>query len=360
MSNGPILGVVGARPNFMKMAPVVKALRKKGISVHLVHTGQHYDRAMSEVFFEELGMPKPSEFLGIGSDTHGRQTGKIMIAFEEVCERYEPSRVLVCGDVNSTVAAALVAVKKGIPVDHVEAGLRSFDREMPEEINRIMTDHLSDLLFVTEKAGVVNLAKEGIEQGVHLVGNCMVDTLMEHRVRAFSLGPWKTYGVEEKSFGLITLHRPSNVDVEENLKGLIGALSRLSVEIPLLFPLHPRTRSRLREFKIDLPERMKILPPLSYLEFLGLMAAARLVLTDSGGIQEETTALGTPCMTLRENTERPITVEMGTNHLVGVEPGTIVDLGLRLLGKEAPVRSVPPLWDGRAAERIADLVATRV
>jgi UDP-N-acetylglucosamine 2-epimerase (non-hydrolysing) len=309
-----VCNVVAARPNFMKMAPVVLELARRGVDQFLVHTGQHYDANMSDVFFEELGMPRPDVHLGVGSGSHAAQTAAVLTAFEATCLDHRPDLVVVAGDVNSTLACALVAAKLGISVAHVEAGLRSFDRTMPEEVNRVLTDHISDLLFATEDDALTNLSREGIDPGrVHLVGNCMVDTLLRHVETAVARRPWESLGLEPSGYALATLHRPSNVDDESVLRGLVRALNAVSRRLPVVFPVHPRTADRLARLQVTLAPGVRIGRPMPYLEFLGLMARARCVLTDSGGIQEETTALGVPCMTLRENTERPITIHQGTN-----------------------------------------------
>lgn len=352
-----ICNVVGARPNFMKIAPIVEELRRRGRPQFLVHTGQHYDAKVSDVFFRDLGLPQPDVYLGVGSDSHARQTARIMTALEEVWERQTPDLVVVVGDVNSTMAAALVAAKRRIPVAHVEAGLRSFDRSMPEEINRIVTDHLSDLLFTTEASGNENLRREGIpDQRVHFVGNCMIDTLLRNFDSAVASQPWMEFGLEPGSYALITLHRPSNVDEPATLKELLGVLNDLSHRLPMLFPVHPRTRNRMAEHGFTLAPGLRLCDPLPYLAFLGLMSKAKCVLTDSGGIQEETTALGVPCLTLRWNTERPVTVSQGTNRLVGSDPAKIRDGFETVLSGDQPEAVQPPLWDGHAAERIVDVI----
>ncbi len=352
-----ILSVVGARPNFMKMAPVVEEILRRGHPHLFVHTGQHYDGNMSRVFFDELGMPKPDVDLGIGSDSQARQTGRIMIAFEEVCRKERPDVILVGGDVNSTAAVALVAAKEGVALGHVESGLRSFDRTMPEEINRIVTDHLSTYLFTTENSANENLAREGIPaEKVHLVGNCMVDTLLKHVKTAVEREPWTALGLEPNGYALLTLHRPSNVDSSEALGAVMDSIRGVSERIPILFPVHPRTRARLAEAGIAAGPSVRLCEPLPYLAFLGLMAKARLVLTDSGGIQEETTALGVPCLTLRRNTERPVTVTHGTNRLVTTAEEIRCGVEEILSGRWKTGTKVP-LWDGRASERIVDVLA---
>ena len=352
-----VCNVVGARPNFMKIAPIVRELARRGADQTLVHTGQHYDARMSDVFFEELGMPRPDHHLGVGSGSHAKQTAAVMVAFEEACRTLRPDLVVVGGDVNSTLAVALVASKLLIPLAHVEAGLRSFDRAMPEEVNRVVTDHLSDFLFVTEASGVENLRREGIaEARVHLVGNCMVDTLLAHVEAALRLAPWREYHMGPGEYGLLTLHRPSNVDDDATLRALMDVLNRLADRLPLLFPVHPRTLDRLARQEIPVAPGIRLTEPLSYLTFLGLMARARCVLTDSGGIQEETTALGVPCLTLRENTERPATIHEGTNRLVGTDPARIEAGFDAVLNGDTPTNRRPPLWDGHAARRIVDVL----
>ena len=352
-----ICSVVGARPNFMKIAPVFLELKRRKIPQLLVHTGQHYDANMSQVFFEELGLPVPDIYLGVGSDSHARQTARIMVLFEEVVRKHRPDLVIVGGDVNSTLATALVAAKEHIPVAHVEAGLRSFDRTMPEEINRVVTDHLSDLLFTTERSGNKNLRSEGISPTrIHFVGNCMVDTLLKHVKVATERSPWQAFGVQPSEYALVTLHRPSNVDDPKTLRVVMSSIKEVSRRLPVLFPVHPRTRARLATEKIDIPPGVSLADPLPYLSFIGLMAKACFVMTDSGGIQEETTMLGVPCLTLRSNTERPVTIERGTNRLVGTNPKEIKrNVGIILAGKWCRGKR-PPLWDGGAGRRIADVI----
>lgn len=356
--------VAGARPNFMKVAPLVRVFgRRTSGDIVLVHTGQHYDYEMSRVFFEELELPKPDYFLNVGSGTHAEQTAKIMVNFEKVCIQEKPDIVIVVGDVNSTLACAIVAKKLDTRVAHVEGGLRSGDMSMPEEINRLVTDSISDYLFVSERSGLVNLKREGRnDEQVFFVGNVMIDTLYHQLGR---LNGKKSHADNlryEKGYGVVTLHRPSNVDHEETLHGIIEALTEISEDLPIIFPVHPRTRASLESFGII--DRMKdsnikLYPPLSYMEFLTLWKEARAVFTDSGGIQEETTALGIPCFTLRDNTERPITVEEGTNVLAGTTKEKILGAyatfrrGLSRHGK------VPELWDGKAAERIVDILLNK-
>lgn len=355
-----VLHVVGARPNFMKVAPLMAALSRRGAAQRLVHTGQHFDEKMSGVFFAELGLPRPDLDLGVGSGTHGEQTGRVMIAFErallEAAPR--PDLVVVPGDVNSTVAAALVASKLGIPVAHLEAGLRSFDRAMPEELNRVVTDHLSDLLLTPSPDADENLAREGVPASrVARVGNLMIDTLREHLPRARALSTWRGLGLPEGGYAVVTLHRPSNVDDPAALARLLGALAEVARALPVVFPVHPRTRARLADPALaGAAAALRLVEPLGYLEFLSLTSAARLVLTDSGGLQEESTALGVPCLTLRENTERPVTVAEGTNRVVGTDPARIVAEARRALDGAAGRGRIPALWDGRAGERAADAV----
>jgi len=357
-----LLLVVGARPNFMKIAPIVRELAPHAgvIASRLVHTGQHYDAAMSDVFFGQLGIPRPDVDLGVGSDSHTRQTAAIMTAFEPVVLDWRPDMVLVVGDVNSTIACALVASKLGVQVAHIEAGLRSFDRQMPEEINRILTDQLSDLLFVTEQSGLDNLRREGIaDEKIFMVGNVMIDTLLAHREAAVALGIPVALGLQIRHYGVLTLHRPSNVDDVAGLERLFGAIGRIAQDVPLVFPVHPRTRPALSRSAVVQQlvgsGRIRLLEPLGYLEFLGLMADSRVVLTDSGGIQEETTVLGIPCLTLRDSTERPVTISEGTNRLVGTDPADIV-AGWKAIRHGDRAARVPPYWDGQAARRIVDII----
>jgi UDP-N-acetylglucosamine 2-epimerase (non-hydrolysing) len=348
-----ILHVVGARPNFMKAAPVLHALQARpGMRQTLVHTGQHYDKNLSDVFFSQLEIPPPDINLGVGSGTHARQTADIMSAFEPVLLEKKPDIVLVYGDVNSTVAAALVCAKLLVPVAHVEAGLRSFDRTMPEEVNRIVTDRLAEVLFTPSQDGDENLLREGVSpKKIHRVGNVMIDSLVR-LLPAAERCP--TNGLPDR-FALVTLHRPSNVDDSETLKRILDSLLGVSQQLEVVFPVHPRTRARITEFGIHIG-RLHLLDPLPYIEFLALQKRASAVITDSGGIQEETTYLQLPCLTLRSNTERPITVTLGTNTLVGQDSETLArELALILDGK-AKRGSIPPLWDGHAGERIADVL----
>ena len=357
-----IMCVVGARPNFMKMAPLMAAFRggTDPFETTLVHTGQHYDAGMSDIFFRQLGMRAPDVQLGIGPGTQGAQTGRMMSALETVVNERRPDLVVVVGDVNSTLAAALVAAKAGVPVAHVEAGLRSFDRRMPEEINRIVTDALATYLFATEEDGVANLRREGVEDDrIFLVGNVMIDTLMALLPQIRERRMAAEMGLAPGGYGVVTLHRPSNVDDEGMLERWVSVLERIGSDLPLVFPAHPRTAARLASAGLDrrlAGSGVKVVEPLPYVEFISLVADSRLVLTDSGGIQEETTVLGVPCLTLRDSTERPVTVRLGTNQLVGVEPEAAIAAAEGVLSGPPASHSVPPLWDGRAAERIAQIL----
>jgi UDP-N-acetylglucosamine 2-epimerase (non-hydrolysing) len=368
-----IICVVGARPNFMKIAPIMRAFaeRPRQFEPLLVHTGQHYDVAMNERFFQQLRIPNPDISLEVGSGSHAVQTAEVMKRFEPVLDQHQPDVVLVVGDVNSTIACALVASKKGVKVVHVEAGLRSRDRTMPEEINRIMTDQLSDRLYVTEAEAIDNLMAEGIgREKIAFVGNVMIDTLYAslaeavpaaHSLKQSFEGPQgaarKDAFVAAGAHGVLTLHRPSNVDDRDALQSLLTTVAEISLRLPIAFPMHPRTRAKIAEFQldslIDLPS-IALLPPLGYVEMLGLMREAKLVLTDSGGVQEETSALGVPCLTLRENTERPITVSHGTNRVVGTRPADILKATDEVLEGDNPVNPRQELWDGNAAGRIVD------
>jgi UDP-N-acetylglucosamine 2-epimerase (non-hydrolysing) len=348
-----IIHVVGARPNFMKVAPVLRALSKRpGVKQALVHTGQHYDANMSDVFFSQLGIPAPDVNLAVGSGSHAVQTAEVMARFEPVVLEHKPDIVLVYGDVNSTMAAALVCAKLGVRVGHVEAGLRSFDRSMPEEINRILTDQLADLLFTPSQDGNVNLEREGIPSSrIHLVGNVMIDSLVHLLPKA----PKNGSSHLQKPYALVTLHRPSNVDDSDTLREILTCLIDVSGELSVVFPIHPRTRRRIAEFGLN-TEKLKLVEPTPYLEFLALQRDAAVVITDSGGIQEETTYLGVPCLTLRNNTERPVTVSMGTNVLVGPDPKRLREELAKVLRGDKKHGVTPPLWDGRASARIADIL----
>jgi UDP-N-acetylglucosamine 2-epimerase (non-hydrolysing) len=357
-----ILNIVGARPNFMKMAPIISAIRNSAsrgsgkIAQVLVHTGQHYDETMSASFFRDLAMPPPDINLEIGSGTHAEQTAKVMLAFEPVLITQKPDWVVVVGDVNSTLACALTAAKLNVKVAHVEAGLRSFDRTMPEEINRLLTDQIADLLLTPSTDADANLLREGItKEKIVRVGNVMIDTLFSQLEKAQSSVILSSLSLPPRSFAVLTLHRPANVDDAVTLRKIFAALEQISFELPVIFPSHPRTQLRLREFGIKPPPRLKLIEPLGYSDFLKLWSNARLVLTDSGGLQEETSALGIPCLTLRDNTERPITVEQGTNRVVGREPERILAAAMEVLAADQtrPAR-IPELWDGHAAERIVE------
>lgn len=351
-----IVSVAGARPNFMKIAPLMHEMRRRPrLESFLVHTGQHYDDKMSKLFFEQLHIPRPDIDLEVGSGSHAVQTSEVMRRFEPVLIDQKPDAVLVVGDVNSTIACALTAVKLNIPVAHVEAGLRSFDRTMPEEINRILTDAISRWLFVTERSGVENLRREGMaEERIHLVGNVMIDTLLMCRDRAETSDVLERLGIHSGRYGVLTLHRPANVDDPATFQRLFAAIGHVACEVPIVFPVHPRTRKAL----INLPPYPGVMltEPFGYLDFMKLLAHARLVLTDSGGIQEETTVLGVPCLTLRPNTERPITCEEGTNRLVGSDSESIVMAARETLHSPPPRGRTPALWDGNAARRIVDLL----
>lgn len=359
-----LLHVVGARPNFMKIAPVMEALaRRPDVEQSLVHTGQHYDPQMSDVFFRDLGLPKPDVYLGVGSGSHSEQTAKVMMALDPVFAERRPEMVVVAGDVNSTLAAAIVAAKAVIPVAHVEAGLRSFDHTMPEEINRILTDRISDLCLTPSPDGDENLRREGVApERIVRVGNVMIDSLK----RALPISEKKAPEIlgalrlTPRNYALVTLHRPANVDDSAVLERLMGVLLEVAREIPVVFPIHPRTRKRLADGplaeRIAAEERILLVEPYGYFEFQALLSQAKVVLTDSGGIQEETTAMGVPCLTLRENTERPVTITEGTNLLVGRDPERILPEVEKILRGQSKAGRIPALWDGHAAERVADAI----
>ncbi len=366
-----IVAVAGTRPNFIKIASLMREFRRRErVQSVLVHTGQHYDRQMSEAFFDDLEIPRPDIELGIGSGSHAVQTGQILIKMEDVLLRERPDVLVVVGDVNSTIAAAMAASKLQIPVAHVESGLRSHDRSMPEEINRLLTDAISDHLFTTEESGNANLRREGVpEEKIHFVGNVMIDTLVLHRQKAarsdilVKLGLQAGPKEKPRRYGVLTLHRPSNVDDPRVLGGILGAVGKISAGLPIVFPCHPRTQKLLKASPpagvvLDGGDRagIRMLEPLGYLEFLRLTSEAAVVLTDSGGIQEETTVLGVPCLTLRNNTERPVTITEGTNRLVGPDPAKILAAYDAIEKGPPPVARVPPLWDGKAAGRIADIL----
>jgi UDP-N-acetylglucosamine 2-epimerase (non-hydrolysing) len=355
-----ILNVVGARPNFMKMAPLVRCLRERCIEHRLVHTGQHYDDNMSKIFFEDLGLPKPNTYLGVGSGSHAEQTARVMVEFEKVCLEHKPDLVVVVGDVNSTLACSVVSAKLWIPVAHVEAGLRSFDPRMPEEINRIVTDRLSEILLTHSPDADDNLRKEGMAADrIHRVGNIMIDSLVANLERARTSDVIDELSLEPGRYAVVTLHRPSNVDEAGTLLRIMGALHEIADELPVIFSCHPRTAVRLKSLesydRLAGKGELHVLPPLGYLDFLHLYSNSRLVLTDSGGLQEETTYLGIPCVTIREGTERPITLSQGTNVLAGTDPERIVAAARPALDGKPAKGSVPELWDGRTATRIVDV-----
>jgi len=362
--------IAGARPNFMKIAPIVKAMERRqqegegrvnNFQVKIVHTGQHYDKNMSEVFFRELGIPEPDYNLEVGSGSHAEQTGNVMMAFEKILLKDRPDLVVVVGDVNSTIACSLTAKKLGIRVAHVEAGLRSFDMEMPEEINRILTDRISDLLFVTEESGITNLKNEGVsEDRIHFVGNVMIDTLMSNLEKLdgeeYEVSPAVGNFIGENiDYGVMTLHRPSNVDDKDVFLRIWAAVQEIGSKIPILFPVHPRTRARMSDFGFK-PDGVQLIDPIGYMDMLSAFRKAKLVLTDSGGLQEETTYLGVPCITIRENTERPSTIEIGTNYLAGTDPDKICSIANEILEGRGKKGQIPPLWDGKAAERIVEVL----
>jgi len=359
-----IINVVGARPNFMKMAPIIKAMdcHPDEIEQLLVHTGQHYDEKMSKSFFVDLGMPKPDIDLGVGSGSHAEQTAAVMVKFEQVCLKEKPDLVIVVGDVNSTMACTITAKKLGIRVAHVEAGLRSGDMGMPEEINRLCTDVLCDYLFTTDSGANEHLLAEGVaEEMIILAGNVMIDTLLHYKAMAQELTIGQDMGLEAGNYAMLTLHRPSNVDDKETLKGIFEALAKVGELLPIVFPIHPRTRKMMDEFGLshyleprDDGKGMMVTEPLGYLEFLSLNINARMVLTDSGGLQEETTVLGVPCITLRHNTERPITIEQGTNVLIGNDKHRILAAANNVLEGRVVSGRVPEKWDGKTAERIVE------
>ena len=356
----PIILVVGARPNFMKIAPIQAELSARGVPTILLHTGQHYDDNMSKVFFDDLGMKEPEIHLGVGSGSHATQTAKVMVEFEKVCNENQPSMVVVVGDVNSTLACTIVCAKLLIPCAHVEAGLRSFDREMPEEVNRILTDSIANLLLTPSADGDENLRNEGVvEERIFRVGNIMIDSLFENVKRSESSKIHDNLNLINE-YALFTLHRPSNVDNKETFTTIIEALEQIAEDLDIVFPIHPRTRKMAITF--DLFERlenisgMRITEPIGYLDFVSLMSKSKLVLTDSGGLQEETTALGIPCLTLRENTERPITVTEGTNTIVGTDKNLIISLSKEVIENGGKSGRIPDLWDGKTAARIADVL----
>lgn len=374
-----IISVVGARPNFMKVAPLRRAFKQFSIGnpeftiEHLIcHTGQHYDEKMSKVFFQDLELPEPDFYLGVGSGSHAEQTGKVMIEFEKILIQEKPDLVIVVGDVNSTIACSLTASKLHIKVAHVEAGLRSFDRTMPEEINRILTDSIADFLFVTEKSGLENLKNEGVKDSkVFFVGNTMIDSVAYYLPKIEKSDILKKYSLEPGKYVLATLHRPSNVDTKESMEGLINLLNKIGEKRKVVFPVHPRTKNNIQKHSLDHPvsvERGKVgaisqsvnlCDPIGYIDFLSLVNNAELIVTDSGGIQEESTYLGVQCITLRNSTERPITVEVGTNQLLGTDLDKAVEAALEVLNGKIKKGSIPELWDGKAAERIVKIITER-
>lgn len=353
--------VVGARPNFMKAAPICAEMRRRPdeFEVKIVHTGQHYDAAMSDSFFADLGLPEPDFHLGVGSASHAEQTARIILAFEPVLLAEKPDWVIVVGDVNSTVACALVASKLGVKVAHVEAGLRSFDRSMPEEINRVVTDSISDLLFTTEESANENLRREGVApEKIKFVGNVMIDSLIGNLERAKKSNALSDLNIDPQSYAVLTLHRPSNVDTRETLEPIIDALIEISEKVPIIFPVHPRTRAKMADLGLQDAidgSSLRLIEPLGYLDFLALYSQARFVMTDSGGLQEETTYLGIPCLTIRENTERPVTIDIGTNQLMR-DTASLKPAALDLLDSTPISKMIPPLWDGKVAVRICDVL----
>ncbi|MBI2208857.1 UDP-N-acetylglucosamine 2-epimerase (non-hydrolyzing) [Candidatus Woesearchaeota archaeon] len=357
-----IASIVGTRPNFIKAAALIEEIKKHSIDHLLIHTGQHYDKEMSRLFFDELGIPKPDINLGVGSGSYGEQIGNITIKLEKVLIKEKPDLVIVVGDVNSTFAGALITKQLGIKVAHVEAGLRSFDLTMPEEINRILTDRISNFLFTTEKSGNENLKKEGInEKKVFFVGNVMIDTLIKHREKAEKSKILSKLKLNKSRYAVLTLHRPSNVDKKDNLEKTLYILEKIQEKIKIIFPMHPRTMKNISLFqlnkKIKNMKNLVLTEPLGYLDFLCLMSNSKLVLTDSGGIQEETTVLGIPCITLRDNTERPITMEQGTNMLVSTDKNEVIDKSLKIISNQIKIKGkIPELWDGNAAKRIVDII----
>ena len=358
--------VAGARPNFMKIAPLYKRLRRQSVfDVRVVHTGQHYDASMSGVFFAQLGLPEPHINLGIASGSHGAQTARILERFEAALTEHRPALVIVVGDVNSTIACALAASKMIYPdgsrpvVAHVEAGLRSRDRSMPEEVNRVLTDAIADLLFTTEDGARDNLLREGVaDERIHFVGNVMIDCLVDLMPLIRARATWSDIGVEPGSYGVVTLHRPANVDRPDVLRPIVRALEQIAGSMPLVFPVHPRTRPQLEAIGVA-GDNIRLVEPLGYVDFVSLLSRARLVLTDSGGLQEESTFLGVPCLTLRDNTERPVTISRGTNRLVGSRPANLAALAADAVANAPSAPTVPPLWDGHASDRIAAVLADR-
>ncbi len=361
-----IISVAGARPNFMKIAPLMEAFAAHpDIEPMLVHTGQHYDEKMSDLFFRQLGIPEPDINLEVGSATHAVMTAEIMKRFEPICVEHKPDAVLVVGDVNSTIACGLVAVKLGIKLIHVEAGLRSFDREMPEEVNRVLTDAISDMLFITEKSGVENLRNEGVDdERVHLVGNVMIDTLLKNKAKADESDILSELGLKPRTYAALTMHRPSNVDDPAVFGRILDAIEEVQKDLTVVFPIHPRTRNNLAKLgladRVEAMTNLRLIEPVGYLDFLKLMSESKLVMTDSGGIQEETTILKVPCITMRENTERPITIEVGANQLVGTDTGKILAAYRKATDGNGYDPQTPEMWDGQAAQRIAQIIAKQL
>jgi len=369
-----IITVAGARPNFIKIAPIIEQIEKRGKIKHLlVHTGQHYDFKMSQVFFRDLEIPNPDIYLNAGSGSHAEQTAKIMVEFEKVLLKEKPDLVLVVGDVNSTIACSLTAAKLGIRIAHVEAGLRSFDRTMPEEINRILTDAISDYLFTTEEGGMRNLLREGVKrEKIFFVGNVMIDSLLKNIKKAKRSDVLKRFDLKEQEYALVTLHRPANVDNKKGLIKIFEALEQIQKQIRIVYPAHPRTQKNINDYNLVMRfpflrkskegksnKNFTITDPLGYLDFIMLMSKARFILTDSGGIQEESTVLNTPCLTMRSNTERPVTIEMGTNKLIGTDKKRIINESSKIIRGEKKSGEIPPLWDGEAAKRIVDILLKR-
>ncbi len=352
-----IISVVATRPNFIKMAPVIEQLKINKINNFFVHTGQHYDDNMSDYFFEDLMLPTPDHFMNIKSGSHAEQTAEVIVKFEKLCLKLKPKLIIVAGDVNSTLSCALAAVKLNIPIAHIESGLRSFDPKMPEEVNRILTDQISDLLFVTEKSAIKNLENENVPSDkIYFVGNCMIDSLIKNKLKIIENLAVKKYNLEQKDFCMVTLHRPSNVDNRNNLLKLVELLHQISKICEVVFPIHPRTKKMLSRFQINLSKDIKLLDPLSYFEFLKLVSNSKFVLTDSGGIQEETTYLGIQCITLRKNTERPITVQEGTNKVVGTDKENIIIEINNVLGSKISKEAKIKYWDGETSNRIFQIL----
>ena len=352
-----VIIVVGARPNFMKCAPIIEHMLIKKIDFKLVHTGQHYDKNMSGNIFFDLKIPKPDYHMKVGSGTHAAQTALIMEGFDHICDEEKPKLVIVAGDVNSTLACALVGKKKNIPIAHVESGLRSFDNSMPEEINRILVDRISDLLFVTEQSGIDNLIREGISTDkIHFVGNTMIDSLIKVSKTIEENKIYNSFSIQKKNYCLVTLHRPSNVDGENSIKKVVNILNEMSKKISILFPIHPRTKKQLSSFDVSLSRKIKVCDALSYKDFVNLLSNAKVVFTDSGGLQEETTFFKIPCITYRDNTERPVTLKMGTNILAGTDERKVLNIFNEILDGNEKLGKIPPKWDGKSGKRIANII----